>query len=159
MTLTWSSTNAYTCSLTGNNQNILTNETTSGTSVQYLTTKTHLVYPTQTTNYQINCFNSSNGQSASGYATVTLGGTGGNNAVNLISNSNRLVTIQVGTYNSNMSCAQVINGSINWGDGQNQEITTGCGATLTHQYSNAGNYNIVVYSNNQQLGNLQVYVQ
>lgn len=146
VTLNWYSSGATYCSILGNGNTIVSNQNTSGT---------YLVYPTQTTNYQINCYNSSTGQSASGYTTVTVNGsTGGNNIISLISNSNHVVTIQV---TNNSTCSA---GYITWGDSQTTNTYAQCGSqTQTHQYYTSGTYTISMIVNGSTIGSLQVYVQ
>ncbi len=145
LTLNWYSTNANTCSLYGNNNLLISNQNTSGT---------YLVYPTQTTNYQITCTNNSSGQTANNYVTVTVNGSTGGNNISVVSNYNRQVVVQV----TNNSCSA--NNYIMWGDGQSTIIPTQCGSvTLTHQYSYSGSFNLNLWANGVSGNYLQINVQ
>jgi hypothetical protein len=121
ITLNWYSTNANSCNLLGNGNLIISNQSPS---------QTYLVYPTQTTNYQITCTNTTSGQSASAYVYVTVNGsTNGGGNISLLSKLNGYVVISVGN-----AC---FSGRIDWGDNTSSTLNS-CNAgqnTYSHQYA------------------------
>jgi hypothetical protein len=68
VTLNWNSTNASYCTITANGSTLLSNQPASGN---------YVVYPSQSTNYIVNCYNYA-GQNGAGYIYVTVGGTSSN---------------------------------------------------------------------------------
>jgi hypothetical protein len=149
ITITWNSTNATTCSLSGNGTNILSNQNSSGT---------YLVYPAVSTNYQISCSNVGS-VAANSYVYVAVNSTTSSNSViSLLNNSNRYVTVQI-IKNGN-SC--IGTGTISWGDGQTSQIpySSSCGAvSVSHSYSYTGNMSINAVVDGGQSNTLQIYVQ
>jgi hypothetical protein len=144
--LTWYSNNANYCNILSNGNTLTGQQSTSGT---------YLVVPTQTTTYQVTCYNTSNGQSGSNYVTVTVNGSGNSGTLQLQSNQNRYVTVMV-----NNSYCGASNSYITWGDGQTQYLNSTCGTqTFSHQYSYSGTMNLNLYVNGSSVATLQVYVQ
>ncbi len=147
VTLNWTSTNTSSCSVTG------------GGSTYAGINGSQVVYPTTTTTYIISCTPTVSGSQVTNQVVVYVNGSTLTN-VSLISNSNRVVTIQTGNNISGIVCAQVINSTINWGDGQTQQITACPGNQYSHTYSSNGTYNITITGNStgQTTGTLQVLV-
>ena len=153
--LTWYSSNATYCNITGGNTN-LTNQPANGS---------YAVSLAQSTNYTITCYNQ-NGQNAAAYAYVTVnGGNNGNNVTTLsiLSNQSRTVNVQAykAPYNS---CT---NGYMIWGDNTSSAnyyyptvyYGSACQINVTHTYNNAGTYTIQAYENNVMVASTQVTVQ
>jgi uncharacterized protein YceK len=140
------STNVNACKITGGALN----------NVVIVQNGNYTVNPTLTTAYNITCTNAAGG-SITQSATVTVNSaTNSSGSLSLISMSaSGLATIQLGTFVSGMTCAQYINGTINWGDGQTQTVTQGCGSQITHQYSAPGTYSVALVSNGQVVSNVQ----
>ncbi len=143
--LNWYSSGANSCALYANGNAILTNQSASGS---------YLVSPTQSTNYQITCTNTSNGQTASGYVYVTVNGGSTNTQISLVSKSNGYIVVYVPNVCN-------INGRIDWGDGYTSYLSSSqcnTGSTLSHQY-NSTNYSQtylirIIDSNNSVLNTL-----
>lgn len=143
VTLNWYSSNANTCALYSNSNLLISNQNTSGS---------YLVYPTQTTTYQITCTNNSNGQTANNYVTITVNGSGTTGGINVISRQNGYVVIST-TYCS-------VYGYVDWGDNTRSNLAPNNCTYLSHQYTgNTGQgYSVrILDQNNNALSTTTLY--